>query len=213
MSPLVKTITLILININQAIDSLNTRTVEAIKAGFYIFIFILMAIGAIIGYRNGMENAQIKSPPLIQTTNESFELDIKRENRERFSSVLESKLITEMKSLGPEKIPYPVNESMTPETNRSIIEPEETSKFRPMPDTMDNSETVDNAYSNSPSQTIQPLKREFEQADAHNDIMKDQNKPLENVIPSESHKLMIKPAIKSQKSTPGMIEKDRGIIE
>jgi hypothetical protein len=147
MNPLFKALEGILRGLGSLDNSLNRRTKEAIKGGFFFIIFMLAVIGGIVGYRSGMQNAKIKSSPLHEFTNETFRIDINRERRGgNFSNILDSKLIHEMKQREAGKIPYPAREDMQPEYDRALVEPEAAMKYRAMPDTHESGSPLDPDY-------------------------------------------------------------------
>ena len=219
MNPVVKTITILIISINRLIDGLNSRTVEAIKVGFFFVIFVLVLIGGIMGYRSGMENARIKSPPLIQSTNESFEYDIKKEHRGDFSSMLESQLIHESKKLGLEKIPYPAQQRLIPEANSTIIEPEKTEKFKPAPRTMGDEKPIEDSFFKDREQSsVQPLRKEIKPAEADTDAV-DKLRTSKPLVSRDSNaegarkKERIQPLNKTDQPEPSVMNGDKEIIE
>ena len=72
MNPVFKIINNLIISINNIIDSMNLRTVQTIKRGFFLFIFLMCIAGLIIGYNMGTKAARIKF------VNDTFINDISR---------------------------------------------------------------------------------------------------------------------------------------
>jgi len=134
MSPIFDTISKIFDAFNNLLDGINPRIADAIKRGFFLFIFILMMIGAYFGYNMGHDAARIKSPPLIDLTNEVFDIDIGRQKTEgNFSEMLDSDLIHEGKKGEPDRVTYPAQQSIEPESDDGIIEAPTTAKRKMTP--------------------------------------------------------------------------------
>ncbi len=129
MNPIVKIISQVIITINKIIDSLDKKTVEIIKQSFFFLVFVLIIIGIIIGYNSGKDAAKQFATPVINSTEDVFEI-IKKKEREnvRFRTMLESKSIREKEDTDLRKIEFPSNEKLEPELNHSIIEPVDSTK-------------------------------------------------------------------------------------
>jgi hypothetical protein len=118
--------------INRMIGVIPRRTQETIKGVFYLFVFILTVAGGVYGVVRGRDSAKIKSAPIVESTNDAFDLDVKRERNEgNFSSMLDSDLINEEKKLGVSKTEFPTRVSMEPEVDKGIIEPEKQRTVKP----------------------------------------------------------------------------------
>jgi hypothetical protein len=92
----------------------------------------------VYGVKTGRDAARIKSAPIIESTNEAFELDIKRERGDgNFSSMLDTEVINEMKRIDTEKIKFPSRTNLEPEADRGIIEPDSGRKVRESPGVVD----------------------------------------------------------------------------
>ena len=121
--------------IDRLINSIPIRTQQTVKSLFYLVLFGLTIGGAVLGAIQGKDAAKIKSSPIIENTNDAFEIDIKREREGgNYASMLDTEVINEMKKIDKDKIQFPSRSNLEPETDRGIIEPESPRKVRPSPD-------------------------------------------------------------------------------
>ncbi len=98
--------------INNLINSIDLRTQETIKRAFMFLIFILCIAGIAIGYNMGVDSAKIKSRPVAEYVNDTFKIDMSREKKNAdFSSVLESKIVSESAVNNFKKYDFPIKES------------------------------------------------------------------------------------------------------
>ncbi|MGQ9843139.1 MAG: hypothetical protein ACUVRK_06180 [Spirochaetota bacterium] len=111
MNPITSILQTIIRIINQMIDSLDIRTQQSIKEGFFFFVFLL-SIGAIfLGYHLGKQSAKPAGKPYAEITNDVFDLDIKMKKEPgSFQSMLEGALMEQRQQLTTNKLPYPTKE-------------------------------------------------------------------------------------------------------
>ncbi len=123
MNPVFKIINNLIISINNIIDSMNLRTVQTIKRGFFFFTFLMCIAGIIIGYNMGTKAARIKSPPLAEFVNDTFINDISRErDTGSFSGMIESEIIKESDAINSNKIDFFVRERLETQKDDRIID-------------------------------------------------------------------------------------------
>jgi len=121
--------------IDRLIGKIPQQNQQTIRGVFFLLLFAFVIGGAVYGIMKGKEAAEIKSAPIIEHTNEAFEMDIKRErDGGNFTSMLDAEVINEMKNIDRGKIQFPSRVNMEPETERGIIEPPSGRKFRESPD-------------------------------------------------------------------------------
>ncbi len=120
--------------VDNLIRKIPKRTQQTIRNLFMLTMFCLIGGGIVLGVMWGKEAAKIKSAPIIDNTNEAFELDIKRERSEGNFSMLDTEMINEMKKMEIDKIQFPARTSMEPEVDRGIIEPESGRKAKGSPE-------------------------------------------------------------------------------
>jgi hypothetical protein len=117
------------------INRIPRRTQQSIKSLFMLVIFGGVIAGGVFGVIRGKEAAEIKSAPIINYTNEAFEIDMKREREGgNFSSMLDSEVINEMKRIDAEKMRFPTKTNLEPEADRGIVEPESVRKAKESPE-------------------------------------------------------------------------------
>jgi len=185
MNPVVKIVNGIIVKINSIIDSIDLKTQETIKRAFLFMIFILCLFAISIGYKMGTNAAKIKSKPVAEYVNETFKLDMSNEkNNASFSSVLESRIISESTVNNFKKYNFPIkeNESLKNGDN-SIIDPQKK---------IFNSKSSDKT-STPIDPTLKPASKEsyVKPLDKRNDTKSNiiiQNKTNKNVRPLKSTK-------------------------
>ncbi len=126
MNPFVKIIDGAIRNLNSKINSIDLKTQDTIRRAFFLLIFIMSIIAIIVGYNMGKDAAKIKSPPVAQYVNDTFQIDISKEKKEAdFSSLLESKIISESTVNNFKKYDFPMKEerNMNVRENK-ILEPQ-----------------------------------------------------------------------------------------
>lgn len=129
MNPLVKIASGLITSINRLIDAVDDRAADTIRQGFF-FVMFLIAIGAIVlGYRMGSGSAKRTGIPLAETTNEVFEIDIKRQrDHARFNALLDSESVRETDRIDIEKNRFPTREGIDVESPDRIAEPDSMKK-------------------------------------------------------------------------------------
>ena len=116
-----KIFTSIIGSINRLIDSLNYKTVETIKRGFFFFVFVMCIVGIIIGYRIGSSGAKIKSAPLAEYVNDTFRMEISKTDGD-FSEILQNEMLNEAPMNNFNKYDFPSKEDFNPEFKKGIME-------------------------------------------------------------------------------------------
>jgi hypothetical protein len=121
--------------IDQLIGKIPKQSQQTIRGVFFLLIFAFIIGGAVYGIMKGKEAAEIKSAPIIEHTNEAFEMDIKQEREGgSFATMLDAEVINEMKKIDSGKIQFPSRTNMEPEADRGIVEPPTGRKVRETPD-------------------------------------------------------------------------------
>jgi hypothetical protein len=121
--------------IDRMMGNMSYETQQSIRSVFFLTVFALVVGGSIYGYMKGKNAAVIKSTPIIEFTNDVFDLDLKRERGEgNFSSMPDSDMINELKGKDVNKTQYPSRVSLEPEVDRGIIEPDINKRIRPQAD-------------------------------------------------------------------------------
>jgi hypothetical protein len=120
---------------NRLINRMDRRTQDTVKQTFYLLVIVLSVVGAIVGMRKGRSSAQIPSAPILEYTNEAFDLDRKRERVEGdFSEMMDEHRIREEKMKGSMKIDFPSNTRLDMEGRRGIVEEDSGARRTTSPD-------------------------------------------------------------------------------
>lgn len=123
MNPLIKTLQSFVESLNRLIDSMSLKTVETVKRGFYLTVFIFCIIGIVIGINLGKDSARIKSEPLAEFVNDTFRIDLNREKENGdFAEMLESEMMKESPINTFDKAEFPTQERLEPEYGKDPIE-------------------------------------------------------------------------------------------
>ncbi|MEW6527724.1 MAG: hypothetical protein AB1444_13795 [Spirochaetota bacterium] len=111
MNPIASILQTIVRIINRMIDSIDIRTQQSIKEGFFFLVFLL-SIGAVfLGYHLGKQSAKPAGKPYAEVTNDVFDLDIKMKKEPgSFQSMLEGALMEQRQQLSDNKLTYPTKE-------------------------------------------------------------------------------------------------------
>jgi hypothetical protein len=224
MNPILKALASFSQSFDLLIGGVNKRILDAIQAGFFFIIFILAIVGGFIGYRSGIESAEIKSPPIIDTTNDVFEIDLKKEKGlGDFSTMLDSRLITEGKVRDRDKIRYPSQEGMELEPQGGILEPEETAKARVLPDVDSRPGLLEGEFRNlkAPESEVRPLERNRPAAEGETGTQREQLAPLDEkgtvegsgAAEKSDDEMRKRPIRRSEEGSPPLMNSDKGIIE
>ncbi|OHD68665.1 MAG: hypothetical protein A2W19_12660 [Spirochaetes bacterium RBG_16_49_21] len=170
--------------IDRLIGRMPYRAQESVKGMFYLFVFMLTVGGAVYGVIRGRDAAVIKSAPIIEHTNDTFELDIKRERNEgNFSSMLDSDMINEEKKSGLGKMEFPMRAHMEPEADKGIIEPDTQKKVKPSADIMTREPIFEDENRSKPvvSSNVDPVEKRSKALDDNETIVGAEQKQLRPV--------------------------------
>jgi hypothetical protein len=213
MNPVNKIISTLLGTISGLINSIDTQTVNIIRQIFFIVIFALCVTGIYMGYSSGREAAQIKSPPLAESTKDLFQLDRKMEREEaRFGSMLESEQLNEIKYSDRAKIEFPSRHDMVPEKREGIFEPERSIKPRRGLETDEGRSIVEGDYSGTgrSKPEVSPLDKKLKPVEP--EIIKQKENDIRVKGLREEKRGQVKGPEKDIR-TPSPINIDHGIIE
>ncbi len=137
--------------IDRLIDGIPHRTRDTIRNLFYFLVFVMVVAGAVYGVNRGRESAKIKSAPIIDTTNEAFEVRMKQEREGGdFSAMLDTELINEMKRVDMEKVQFPTRVNLEPELDSGIMEPERRRPETTLPEPGTGDPILDGNYGRKP---------------------------------------------------------------
>lgn len=129
MNPFVKIITNLIIFINRLINGLDKKTVEMIKQGYYLVIFLIVLFGILAGYNMGKSAAKKYGTPLAEHTDDIFNIVVKKErDNVHFGKMVEEKAIMEKEEERLKKQSPASIEKMEPEYHPGIVEPETTDR-------------------------------------------------------------------------------------
>lgn len=215
MNPVLKILTSIIVAINNIIESLNAKTIGAIRRGFFFFIFLMCIAAIVIGYNYGTKSAKIKSDPLAQFVNDTFKIDINKERAHGdFSNMLESEIVNESPMNNYNKTAFPTRENLNPELKKEAIE---SGNKIPEPDMMNKpfkpeSPIDENLKTNQTQndQSVKVIDKTFKDNSKGELILKNQ----ESKVPEKSRddKNIIKILEKNKEVLPEPIKKDTGVI-
>ena len=216
MSPIVSFITKFIMLINRIIDSIDHRTSDIIRNSFYGLVTLLILTGIVIGSRMGRDSARIKSPPLTEYTNQSFEIDMNREKKNgEFRSMIDSEKIHDSRLPDPEKIRFRQLERLEPDVDRGIITGDR--KFRETPGTYSDDRPVEGNY--RPEKTdqgqVRPLKRDIQPFEGSEPSKKEKEALPELKKRSEFREKNTEkdPIIRTKPEKPELIIRDSGVVE
>ncbi len=137
--------------VDSLIGKIPKRTQQTIRNLFVLTMFCLVGGGVVLGVMWGKEAAEIKSAPIIERTNDAFDLDIKRERPEGNFSMLDTEMINEMKKMDIDKVQFPTRTNMEPEVDKGIIESESGKKVRESPEVRIQDPLFEGDYRKRPS--------------------------------------------------------------
>jgi hypothetical protein len=196
--------------IDRLIGNIPEQNLQTIRSVFFLVMFGLVVGGVIYGVMKGKEAAEIKSAPIIERTNDTFEQDIKREREGgNFTSMLDAEVINEMKKIDMGKIQFPSRTNMEPDTEKGIIEPPTNRKVRESPDVrvQDPLFEGDNKTRPKTESDVRPLEKWKNPAPGDREsIMESEKKELSPLPERESRR---KPDIRKQDSDVRPLEKKR----
>jgi hypothetical protein len=138
--------------VDRLINGIPKRNQQTIKSLFFMIIFGGAVAGVVYGSMMGKENARIKSAPIISSTNEAFDLDIKRERGDgNFNMALDSEVISEMKRIDLNKFKAPTRTLLEPESDSGIVEPEMRRITKDAPGAREQDPIFEGQYTKKPS--------------------------------------------------------------
>ncbi len=136
MNPLVQILSRMIGGLNALIERTPRKTAESIRQGFFLLTAILLVIAVIIGHQIGKKGARKMGTQIAGETNDTFDIDIKlgKESGD-FRSMLDSELLSEIRESTINKVQYPVQGRLEPETGDGLIEPPSPERtLSPTPD-------------------------------------------------------------------------------
>jgi hypothetical protein len=137
--------------VDNLIGKIPKKTQQTIRNLFMLTMFCLVGGGVILGVIWGKEAAEIKSAPIIEHTNDAFDLDMKRERTDGKFSMLDTEMINEMKKMDIDKARFPSRTTMEPEVDRGIIESEPGKKMKESPDVRTQDPLFEGDYKKRPA--------------------------------------------------------------
>lgn len=221
MNPVFKIINNIIIAINRLIDSMPLKTIQSIQRGFLFFTFLMCLAGIFIGYNMGTKSARIKSPPLAEFVNDTFDIDVKREkDTGSFSGMLESEMVKESDSVNSTRVDFFVRERMNPEVDNNVIDsgksvsdPQLGEKVYKPESTIDD----DNRFNRPDDSRINVLDRNMNTEKREDVIIRDKKDETSTSGTSkgstDDKKTDIRMLQKDKTVTPKTIQKDQGILD
>jgi hypothetical protein len=133
--------------VDRMINKIPRNAQQNIRSVFFLAILAGVIAGGVVGFQKGRVAAEIKSAPIINSTNEAFEVDLKREREGgNFTTMLDSEVINEMKRLDTGKMRFPTKTNLEPEADRGIIEPERGRKAKETPEMKEAEPLVEGDY-------------------------------------------------------------------
>lgn len=199
--------------VDRMIGTIPKRTQQSIKNLFMMIVFFMVIGGIVMGVMWGKEAAEIKSAPIIERTNDAFDLDIKRERTEGNFSMLDTELINEMKKIEMGKIQFPTRTAMEPEVDKGIIEPESAKKMKESPEVRSQDPLFEGDYKKRPSidSEVKPIeKRSGASAADRESIMESEKKEIGPITEGKSGVRRLEkrtaPALEDRESSA--VEKD-----
>jgi hypothetical protein len=221
MNPIKKIFTSIIISINRIIDSLNHKTIETIKKGFFFAVFIMCIAGIILGYKIGSGEAKINRSPLTDYVNDTFRLDIDKTGD--FSEILKNEMLNEAPMDNFNKYDFPSRENFNPESQKGIMEsdnripdPDLTDEpFKPETPIEDSSK-FDRTQSDQAIKILDRPKADDPKIDnnKNNSIFND-DQPFDKhgVVKEPDDKNIIRILDKDKNTIPQPMKNDTGIID
>lgn len=163
MNFIIRMISRVIGGANGLLDGMSTRTSDAIRQIFFLITALFVIAGIIIGYSMGKGAAKRSGTQIAEFTNDAFRIDLKRGRRGGdFRSMLDSELIKEVRESSINKIQFPANSRLEPETGEGLIEPDTAErKITPTPsmDQRDRLSEADRLDERRPSTEVKRLRR------------------------------------------------------
>lgn len=179
MNPIISILQTIVRIINRMIDSIDIRTQQSIKEGFFFFV-VLLSIGAIfLGYYLGKQSVKPAGKPYAEITNDVFDLDIKMKKEPgSFQSMLEGALMEQRQQLTDNKLTYPTkeDEAMTMPAKPLDI-PKDVKEMQKPLSGLDDTKPVDPINPDYTPSVLKPV----------DSIKRNQEKPVTVPLKSQSH--------------------------
>lgn len=221
MNPVFKIINNALITINRLIDSMPMKTVLAIKRGFLFITFLMCIAGIIVGYNMGTRAAKIKSPPLAEFVNDTFNIDMSREkDKGSFSGMLESEMVKESDAINSNKVDFFVRERMNPEVDNNVIDTGKSVSEPGLGERVYKPETPvdeDKRFTGPDDSRINVIDRNLNNEKGDDGIIRDKKDETKKTGNGTSgtgdNKTDIRMLQKDKTVTPKTIQKDQGILD
>ena len=160
MNPVTKKFKPLINSLDNLINKIKPSQVKIIKQLYYLFIFLLIVVGILIGTRRGKDSAGIYLPPLVDGINDAFDIKLRQERGGNFESILESETIAGQKSSPSSKIPFAAQEPLQMEYEGGIVD-YPTSRQRPA-EMEFNATPIEGKYATPmgrPEPQVKPLER------------------------------------------------------
>lgn len=145
--------------INRMIDSIDIRTQQSIKEGFFFLVFLLSIAAIFMGYHLGKQSAKPAGKPYAEITNDVFDLDIKMKKAPgSFQSMLEGALMEQRQQLTDNKLAYPTkdDEAMTMPAKPLDI-PKDVKEIQKPVSGLDDTKPVEPINSDYTPQVVKPV--------------------------------------------------------
>ncbi len=214
MNLLLKIVYTIINSISRYIQSLDRRTAETIRQSFFFFIFLLMIGGLFLGNFLGKNAAKHGGDPIIDKTNQSFDIDIKRaRKRGHFQGMLQEELMREAEKSGTRKIPYPAREEEPVPMKDQILESTGTEEDKKeFPGTVDRDSPVDMPRTREKKESSEVIRHDREAPP----VMEGREKPAKPGTaekPAKDSSEKNDRVITGKKEELRPLEPDKGIVE
>lgn len=183
MNPIQKILHSTIVTINSLLDKIDKNTANTIKQSYYLLMTIAVIIATAVGFVSGKSSAEKKGIQIISSTNDAFEIDIKRKRDDgTFKTMLADEFIEEKDKLqlSNEQYTMPTNRMIE---NKNIIEPENDIKDKfTFPKSIDKNKLADTPSTDTikTESSIKELEKKVFKRDTKNDIiMKNKSNTLE----------------------------------
>jgi len=134
----------ILAPLERILDSLPRKTTDTIRQVFFAVIAVAVVGGAIGGFLSGKKAANKAGIRLINSTNDTFDVDRRRERVDdpAFAGVTEAEFLPDRRSNPYNTDAAPANERLEAERREFVVEAERDRKYKPSFDTSVNPERI-----------------------------------------------------------------------
>ena len=210
-------ITNIFKSINRLLYSIDNRTTESIKRGFFFLIFLLILGGIYLGYSMGKDSAQINSTPLAENTNELFEIEMARERDEMSNEEMtDEEGVFESETKEGKLIQFKNRQGMEQQFEDGIIESGENKKKGITSPMLVNEPIIEGEYriKRDGKADVNPIKNDIRRPkSAPGPIIQDNGGSLVNDRKNTKNSSKRNTDIRSlKKARPQPIQNDAGII-